>query len=1250
MRKYRLLFLLFSLFVVSFVYPYSPKFSTAGFYPLEHTGRQTYSMNVAWRFFKGDEVKAEDKEYDDTKWQVVSVPHGIEYLPTEASGCVNYQGVVWYRKHFNPAEEWTGKKVFLHFEAIMGKCKIWINGKLKTEHYGGYLPVIVDLTDDLIYGEDNVIAVKADNSNDPLYPHGKAQELLDFSYFGGIYRDCWLVTHNCTYITDPNYENEVAGGGLFVAYDYVSKQQATIKLKTHIRNEGTSGFLGKVVYELALPDGKIVATATNNIRLNKNKAGSTATEMTIRSPRLWSPESPYLYHLNVYIKDNKGKVIDGYMRRIGVRSVEFKGKDGFWLNGEPYEGKLIGTNRHQDFAVVGNALSNSLHWRDAKKIRDAGLKVVRNAHYPQDPAFMDACDELGLFVIVNTPGWQFWNNDPVFGQRVYNDIRNMVRRDRNHPSVWMWEPVLNETHYPADFAGNSYRVVKEEYPYSYCYAGCDSGAHGNEYFDVLFSHPTDNMNPSKCYFTREWGDNVDDWNAHNSTSRVHLSWGEIPQLVQAAHYANPPYDFTCLEKLNSTSRQHVGGSFWHSFDHQRGYHPDPFYGGMMDVFRQPKYSYWMFMSQRSPLQSNILAQTGPMIFIAHEMSPFSSKDVTVYSNCDEIRLTVFKDGKQYTYRKENRSVGMASPIITFPDVFRFMDYKKLSRAHRQEEVFMLAEGYIDGKLVATHRRSPALRPEKIVLWVDDEGTGVTANGADLVTVVAGIADKEGNIKRLNNYFVKFDVEGEATIVGGEDVMANPRPVVWGTAPVLLRSTTRSGKIKVTASVLKEGLEMPLRTELVIESHKESIPMLWNEKELMEGEKKTEVKNQDFNPQNNEKLLRENELLKRELNQYRLRAVENQQEEFGENPVKKPLAQCEGTVLRKQLYQSFVPKQLWYDNNGMHINAHGGGMLYDEGTYYWFGEHKIAGSEGNKAQVGVRCYSSKDLYNWTDEGVALAVDSVGSGSDIEKGCILERPKVIYNAQTKKYVMWFHLELKSEGYKAARSGVAVSNNITGPYKFVKSMRPNAGHWPMNVLPLHKSSNIPSQGKSYTGSGMPTHTDSLNILGRDFQGGQMARDMTLFVDDDGKAYHIYSSEENSTMHIAELSDDYLSHTGRYVRVFVNRYMEAPTIFKRNGKYYFIGSGCTGWKPNAARSAVAESIWGPWKELGNPCRGINSELTFGGQSTYIFKVQGMQDSYLFMADEWRPDDAIDGRYIWLPVTFENDNPLIYWKDDWKF
>lgn len=172
----------------------------------------------------------------------------------------------------------------------------------------------------------------------------------------------------------------------------------------------------------------------------------------MKSPLLWSPETPTLYNLIVRIRDNEGNVVDGYRRRIGIRSVEFKGKDGFWLNGKPYPSPLIGANRHQDFAVVGNAVANSIHWRDAKKLRDTGMKVIRNAHCPQDPAFMDACDELGLFVIVNTPGWQFWNDAPEFAQRVYSDIRNLVRRDRNHPCVWLWEPILNETWYPADFA------------------------------------------------------------------------------------------------------------------------------------------------------------------------------------------------------------------------------------------------------------------------------------------------------------------------------------------------------------------------------------------------------------------------------------------------------------------------------------------------------------------------------------------------------------------------------------------------------------------------------------------------------------------------------------------------------------------------------------------------------------------------------------------------------------------------------
>ena len=344
--------------------------------------------------------------------------------------------------------------------------------------------------------------------------------------------------------------------------------------------------------------------------------------------------------------------------------------------------------------------------------------------------------------------------------------------------------------------------------------------------------------------------------------------------------------------------------------------------------------------------------------------------------------------------------------------------------------------------------------------------------------------------------------------------------------------------------------------------------------------------------------------------------------------------------------------LWLDNNGVHINAHGGGIMHFGEKYYWYGEHKIAGEAGNKAQVGVHCYSSENLYEWKDEGIALSVIENDSTHDIAKGCILERPKVVYNKKTKKFVMWFHLELLNTVYASAKSGVAVADNPTGPFTFVKSVRPNAENWPVNVQELHKTP-VPSRTKpNYCGGPecMAEHPDSLNILGRDFKKGQMARDMTLFVDDDEKAYHIYSSEDNSTLHISLLTDDYLSHAGVYHRFFTGRFMEAPILFKRKGNYYLIASGCTGWRPNEARSAVANSIFGPWKELGNPCAGVNAALTFNGQGTYVLPVKGKDDAFIFMADRWQPKDAIDGRYLWLPIDFSNNQLQINWKDKWDF
>ncbi len=286
---------------------YQPKFSTAGFYAIENSGREVFSMNPAWRFHKGDIAGAEAVAFDDSQWGVVSLPHGVEYLPTEASGCINYQGVVWYRKHFSLDKALKGKKLFLHFEAIMGKSRVFVNGKQLTEHLGGYLPVVVDITNAVNWEGENIVAVWSDNSDDKSFPPGKPQRVLDYTYFGGVYRDCWLVAHNKVFVTDPNHENVKAGGGLFVAYDKVSEASADVLLKAHIRNANKATFKGYLAYELQSADGKTVATSKGRIAIKAGSAASISRKITVASPELWTPDSPTLYNLYVRVLDQNGK-------------------------------------------------------------------------------------------------------------------------------------------------------------------------------------------------------------------------------------------------------------------------------------------------------------------------------------------------------------------------------------------------------------------------------------------------------------------------------------------------------------------------------------------------------------------------------------------------------------------------------------------------------------------------------------------------------------------------------------------------------------------------------------------------------------------------------------------------------------------------------------------------------------------------------------------------------------------------------
>ena len=313
-------------------------------------------------------------------------------------------------------------------------------------------------------GDSCVVAVMADNSDDKSFPPGKPQHSLDFAYHGGIYRDVWMIVKSPVAITDAVEANRVAGGGVFVHFDKVSDKSAEVIVNTDVANNGDKSRKVYVETSLIDPEGKLIQkSSASAITL---KPGHTKTVMQtfhVKNPQLWSPDSPTLYRIESRVKDGK-ETVDGGETRVGIRYFEFDGDKGFILNGKPF-GQLVGANRHQDFAYVGNAVPNSQQWRDAKRLRDAGCRIIRVAHYPQDPSFMDACDELGMFVIVATPGWQFWNKDPKFAEKVHQNTREIIRRDRNHPSVLMWEPILNETRYPENFSLEALQITKDEYPY-----------------------------------------------------------------------------------------------------------------------------------------------------------------------------------------------------------------------------------------------------------------------------------------------------------------------------------------------------------------------------------------------------------------------------------------------------------------------------------------------------------------------------------------------------------------------------------------------------------------------------------------------------------------------------------------------------------------------------------------------------------------------------------------------------------------
>jgi beta-galactosidase len=499
----------------------------AGKWPLMPEFRVVRNFDQDWRFSRPDSPASpadlDSKDLvpaNDSTWEQVNLPHSVRLEPFQASGGRNYQGICWYQKRFALVPEWRGRIIQLVFQGAMQVADVWMNGKHLTTHYGGYLPFVIDLSAHVRFGNDpgNVVTVSLNNSDNPEVPPGKAQDQLDFVYFGGLYRSVQLQVLGDLHISDPALANKPAGGGIFVTFLAVAADAATVEIKTDVENASTSSRVAKVRHELRAPDGSVAATAEVSTNLEPSSSKAVTQRLTIRRPLLWHPDHPNLYQLRTVILEH-GKPVDDQYTRIGIRRFHIDKDDGLFINGEHFF--TIGANRHQDHPYVGYALPASAHYRDAKKLRDAGFTSYR-CHYPQDPAFMDACEELGILAIVSNPGWQFMG-DEVFKERIYQNAREMIRRDRNRPCVLLWEAQMNETD-NSSVAAELYRIVHQEYPGEDCYAAGDritKPVEGFPGWDVEYSR----NDGSKPLWIREWGDQVDNWTDQQGSVRVPSEWG-----------------------------------------------------------------------------------------------------------------------------------------------------------------------------------------------------------------------------------------------------------------------------------------------------------------------------------------------------------------------------------------------------------------------------------------------------------------------------------------------------------------------------------------------------------------------------------------------------------------------------------------------------------------------------------------------------------------------------------------------------
>jgi len=701
------------------------------------------------------------------------------------------EGIVFYRKSFVIPDSCKGKIITLEFGAAMQIAWIWVNGKFVMRHLGGYLPFVLDLTHIIKYGKPNTIVVRLDNHANPQVPPGKPVNHLDFLYYSGLYRNAWLEIHNPLRITNPNLINRVAGGGVFVSYPFVSKIKALVNIKTNVENEFTENKQFALCQQLYNSKGKLIAsTNDNNLQLTTGKDNEYVQQLMVAHPALWSPDFPNLYKLHTKVI-SKGEIVDEKVTTIGIRSIHIDAQHGLLLNGKPV--RLEGSNRHMSYPWIGNALSKNANYRDAILIKNAGMNCIRLTQYPQDPSFYDACDSLGIMLLDAVPGFQFFNKSKEFTNNAFSDIRQMIRRDRNHPSIILWEVSLNEAYPPASFRCEQVEVAKSEWGGAPNFYTSGDSYFTKACYDVPYDDWSDNIEarnnttyPNNPYLIREYGDY--EFGGGLSTSRQSRGNGEDGLLQQAWN----------LQWEHNRNRQMyprcIGDLTWAFFDGVSGDLAGIKSWGMADIKRIPKFSYYFFQSQKR-------IHAKPMCYIANYWDgKDTSNKIIVYSNCEEVAL--YLNGKKIADQHPDDGPdrpygtaldkgghpfdggnvkGLSSPPFTFKNI-RFVSGELNAVAYNKAH-----------EAVASYTAYTPSAAIKIHLTAATHGIPLKADGSDAIFIYAEILDSKGHPVPDDTSNVVFLVSGPAKIVSPVKTAAEA-----GIATVLLQSDIRPGNIKITA--------------------------------------------------------------------------------------------------------------------------------------------------------------------------------------------------------------------------------------------------------------------------------------------------------------------------------------------------------------------------------------------------------------------------------------------------------------------